>query len=84
MSDSRALLLTDVVDSTQLNEQLGDAVMGPLWKSHDSSARDLMQAWRGQEVARSDGFLVVFESCRERSWVKGTNSFSGPIAPMPG
>jgi predicted ATPase/class 3 adenylate cyclase len=62
MSDSLALLLTDVVDSTQLNEQLGDAVMGPLWKAHDSSARDLMQSWRGQEVARSDGFLVLFES----------------------
>jgi predicted ATPase/class 3 adenylate cyclase/Tfp pilus assembly protein PilF len=62
MSDSLVLLLTDVVDSTQLNEQLGDAVMGPLWKSHDGSARDLMQSWRGKEVARSDGFLVAFES----------------------
>jgi len=62
MSESLALLLTDVVDSTQLNEQLGDAVMGPLWKLHDSSARDLMHSWRGREVARSDGFLVVFES----------------------
>jgi predicted ATPase/class 3 adenylate cyclase/Tfp pilus assembly protein PilF len=61
MSESLALLLTDVVDSTQLNEELGDAVMAQLWRAHDSSARELIRAWRGQEVARSDGFLVAFE-----------------------
>jgi len=49
-----------VVDSTRLNETLGDAVMGPLWKAHDAAARSLMQDWNGQEVARSDGFLVLF------------------------
>src|SRR5436189_6379540 len=62
MTEVRALLLTDVVDSTQLNEILGDEVMGPLWRTHDSMARELMGVWRGQEIARSDGFLVLF-SC---------------------
>jgi len=62
MTEVRALLFTDVVDSTQLNEILGDQVMGPLWRAHDSMARELMGVWRGQEVARSDGFLVLF-SC---------------------
>lgn len=60
MSEIRTLLSTDVVDSTQLNESLGDAVMGPLWKGHDLAARNLMQDWNGQEVARSDGFLILF------------------------
>jgi predicted ATPase/class 3 adenylate cyclase/Tfp pilus assembly protein PilF len=60
MSEIATLLSTDVVDSTRLNETLGDAVMGPLWKAHDAAARSLMQDWNGQEVARSDGFLVLF------------------------
>jgi class 3 adenylate cyclase len=30
------MLFTDVVDSTQLNERLGDEVMGPIWQAHDS------------------------------------------------
>jgi predicted ATPase/class 3 adenylate cyclase len=56
----KTLVSTDVVDSTRLNESLGDAVMGPLWQAHDAAARKLMQIWSGQEVARSDGFLLVF------------------------
>jgi predicted ATPase/class 3 adenylate cyclase/Tfp pilus assembly protein PilF len=65
MTDLRALLLTDIVDSTQLNETLGDAVMGPIWRAHDSAARELMRVWRGQEVARSDGFLILFISASD-------------------
>ena len=60
MAENLALLLTDVVDSTQLNEQLGDDVMGALWAAHDQAARELMRAWRGKEVGRSDGFLLLF------------------------
>lgn len=55
------LLLTDVVESTRLNGELGDAVMGPLWAKHDAVARSLMGQWSGREVGRSDGFLVLFE-----------------------
>lgn len=60
MSPAPALLLTDVVDSTQLNDRLGDAVMAPLWAAHDRAARDLMREHGGTEVGRSDGFLVLF------------------------
>jgi predicted ATPase/class 3 adenylate cyclase/Flp pilus assembly protein TadD len=62
VSGTHALLFTDIVDSTRLNETLGDDVMAPIWRSHDAAARELMRLWHGQEVARSDGFLVLFES----------------------
>jgi predicted ATPase/class 3 adenylate cyclase/Tfp pilus assembly protein PilF len=62
VSSSKTLVLTDVVDSTQLNDSLGDAAMGALWRAHDEAARKLIVTWRGQEIARSDGFLVLFGS----------------------
>jgi len=62
MTEVRTLLFTDIVDSTQLNENLGDEAMRLLWQAHDSRARELMAVWRGEELARSDGFLVLF-SC---------------------
>ena len=40
MAELRALLLTDVVDSTQLSETLGDARMAQVWAAHDALARD--------------------------------------------
>ena len=56
-----ALLLTDVVDSTRLTEQLGDAAMSRCWAVHDRLARDLIAAWRGREIDKSDGMLVLFD-----------------------
>ena len=61
MSDVLTLLLTDIVDSTRLNDELGDAVMASLWRAHDRAARELIRSWHGQEIARSDGFLVMFD-----------------------
>lgn len=55
-----ALLLTDVVDSTRLTEKLGDAAMSRCWAAHDRLARDLIAAWRGREIDKSDGMLVLF------------------------
>ena len=46
MTDIRALLLTDVVDSTKLSERIGDAAMAELWSAHDRAARDLLPEWR--------------------------------------
>ena len=40
MSDLRALLLMDVVDSTKLSQQVGDSEMARLWTAHDRAARD--------------------------------------------
>ena len=60
MTGNRTLLFSDVVESTQLNETLGDGAMEALWKAHDASARELIRKWRGQEISRSDGFFVLF------------------------
>lgn len=65
MNEILALVLTDVVESTALNQELGDAEMASLWRAHDMAARDLMAAWRGEELARSDGFLVLFRTPEE-------------------
>ncbi|WP_284614710.1 ATP-binding protein [Aquabacterium humicola] len=57
-----ALLLTDVVDSTHLLETLGDEAMGRWWALHDRLARDLLPAWRGREIDKTDGMLLLFDS----------------------
>lgn len=65
MSDVRALLVTDVVDSTQLLERLGDQASAALWTAHDRAARDLMREWRGLEIDRTDGFLLLFDTAAD-------------------
>lgn len=60
-----ALLLTDLVDSTALNARLGDAAMRAVWDRHDRGSRELARRFGGQEVDRSDGFLMVFESASD-------------------
>ncbi len=65
MSDLRALLLTDVVDSTKLTEALGDAAMAVLWAAHDRAARDLLPVWRGREIDKTDGMLLLFSNAAD-------------------
>jgi len=62
MSEFRALLLTDVVDSTKLSEALGDAAMAEVWAAHDRVARDLLPGFHGLEIDKTDGMLLMFES----------------------
>lgn len=62
MSEFRALLLTDVVDSTRLAEELGDAAMAEVWAAHDRVARVLLATWRGREIDKTDGMLLLFEA----------------------
>lgn len=61
MSEIRALLLTDVVDSTQLATLLGDHDMARLWAAHDRVARDLLPLHGGREIDKTDGMLLLFE-----------------------
>jgi predicted ATPase/class 3 adenylate cyclase len=61
MTPARALLLTDVVDSTVLAEQLGDAAAAALWAAHDRAARDLLRSWGGREIDKTDGMLLLFD-----------------------
>ena len=65
MSDLRALLLTDVVDSTKLSLRIGDAEMARLWAAHDRAARDLLPVWHGREIDKTDGMLLLFEAASD-------------------
>ena len=60
-----ALLLTDVVDSTKLSAELGDAAMAGVWAAHDRAARDLLPTWRGREIDKTDGMLLVFDEAAD-------------------
>lgn len=62
MSPHPTLLFTDIEGSTAVNARLGDAAMAALWALHDRGSRDLLQAWRGREVDRSDGLVALFET----------------------
>lgn len=56
----RALLFTDIVDSTKNVERLGDARAAAMWTEHDHLARRLLARHDGLEVDRSDGFFLLF------------------------
>ncbi|CAD5369088.1 TPR_REGION domain-containing protein [Rubrivivax sp. A210] len=60
--ETKALLLTDLVDSAALAARLGDAAMAALSAAHDRAARDLLRAWHGREIDKTDGFLLLFDS----------------------
>jgi predicted ATPase/class 3 adenylate cyclase/tetratricopeptide (TPR) repeat protein len=62
VEDIRALLLTDVVDSTKLSEKLGNQAMAEVWTAHDRMARDLLPVWHGREIDKTDGMLLMFAS----------------------
>jgi len=56
----RALLFTDVVDSTRMVERRGDARAAEVWAEHDHRARDLLAHHHGREIGRADGFFLLF------------------------
>lgn len=57
----RALLVADLVDSTALVERLGDARAADVLRQHDRLARRLIHEHAGQEIDKTDGYLVMFE-----------------------
>ena len=61
----RALLLTDIVDSTRVAQELGDAAFAALSLAHDRASRDLLPHWRGREIDKTDGLLLLFESAAD-------------------
>ena len=65
MAVIRALLLTDVVDSTKLAATLGDAATASLWAAHDRVARDLLRDSGGREIDKSDGMLLLFNTASD-------------------
>ena len=65
MSEIKALLLTDVVDSTRLSETLGDSAMAEIWAAHDRVSRALLDPWRGREIDKTDGMLLLFDNAAD-------------------
>jgi class 3 adenylate cyclase len=61
----QALLFTDLVDSTQLVQRLGDMRGSQLWTEHDRRARDLLAHHRGREIDRADGFFFLFDEAAD-------------------
>jgi predicted ATPase/class 3 adenylate cyclase len=63
--ETLTLLLTDLVDSTQLISELGDAAAAALMARHDRLARDLLVRFGGREIDKSDGFLFLFDEAAD-------------------
>ncbi|HEX5717017.1 MAG TPA: tetratricopeptide repeat protein [Thermoanaerobaculia bacterium] len=57
----KTLLLIDLLDSTGLLEQLGDARAQEVFAAHDQMARSLLPALDGREIDKTDGFLLLFD-----------------------
>jgi class 3 adenylate cyclase/tetratricopeptide (TPR) repeat protein len=58
---ARTFVFTDIVDSTRLNETLGDEAWGALIRWHDGTIRSLAAEHGGEEIkATGDGFFLAF------------------------
>ncbi len=59
----RAILFTDMVDSTRLTQQLGDRAAMQLLREHDSIVRSVLARFGGSEVKHTgDGIMAAFDS----------------------
>jgi Protein of unknown function (DUF4242)/Adenylate and Guanylate cyclase catalytic domain len=59
----RAILFTDIVDSTRLTQQLGDRAAMRFLRKHDSIVRTVLARFGGSEVKHTgDGILGAFAS----------------------
>jgi len=65
MVELHTLLMSDLVDSTGTTERVGEAAAERLWSAHDRLARTLLSIWRGIEIDKSDGFLLLFGSATD-------------------
>ena len=57
----RALLFTDLCDSVQLVEKIGDNAAAGFFQQHDRLVLTLQRQWHGQQIDRSDGLFLLFE-----------------------
>jgi class 3 adenylate cyclase len=57
----RAILFTDMVDSTEMTGRLGDAGAVEVVRAHDALIRRALRVWGGREVKHTgDGFMASF------------------------
>jgi hypothetical protein len=62
----RAILFTDVVDSTRLTQELGDRAARQLLRDHDSIVRGALARCGGSEVKHTgDGIMASFDSASQ-------------------
>jgi class 3 adenylate cyclase len=62
----RAILFTDIVDSTHLTQQLGDREVMQLLRRHDSIVRSALAQFGGSEVKHTgDGIMAAFASASQ-------------------
>jgi hypothetical protein len=55
------VMITDIVDSTQLAAERGDAAWAQLVRQHDDVVREQLDTYRGREIDHTgDGFLATF------------------------
>jgi len=60
---ARTFVFTDIVDSTKLQEVLGDAKWQKLLAWHDRTLRDLIEQQGGEVIKQTgDGFFAAFDS----------------------
>src|SRR3954469_69470 len=57
----RTLVACDLVESTALAQQLGDRSIADVMHLLDRHARDLLERHGGQEIDKTDGFLLMFD-----------------------
>jgi class 3 adenylate cyclase len=59
----RAILFTDIVDSTRLTQELGDLAAMNLLREHDAAVRSALTRFGGREVKHTgDGIMAAFDS----------------------
>jgi hypothetical protein len=59
----RAIVFTDIVDSTRLTQELGDLAAMQLLRDHDAAVRSSLARFGGSEVKHTgDGIMAVFDS----------------------
>jgi class 3 adenylate cyclase len=59
----RAILFTDIVDSTRLTQELGDFAAMQLLRGHDTAVRSGLARFGGSEVKHTgDGIMAAFDS----------------------
>lgn len=59
----RAILFTDIVDSTRLTQQLGDLAAMRFLKAHDAVVRTALASFGGSEIKHTgDGIMAAFTS----------------------
>jgi len=56
------LVLIDIVGSTRLAERVGDVRVAEIMRVYDRIFRGLLIKWKGREIDKTDGALLLFES----------------------